>query len=119
MYTIDALAVKWRQETATWVVRLAGALDRINDIMNAITEDAQTVREKAQKITETACGAQELRDQRLHHCEMKAARLLDVVENMGKRASHLHPLTFAFGLRYILLSLVIGTHLEVTVASSA
>ena len=28
---------------ATWVVRLAGALDRINDMMNAITEDAQTV----------------------------------------------------------------------------
>jgi hypothetical protein len=115
---IDALAVKWRQEMATWVVRLGGALDRIDDMMHAITEDAQTVQEKAQKITETACEAQELGDQRLHHYEMKAARLLDVVENVGKRASHLRPLTFAFGLWYILLSLVIGTYLEVTVVSS-
>ena len=114
----DALAVKWRQETARWVVRLGRALDRIDDMMRAITEDAQTVREKAQKITETACGTQELREQRLHHYEMKAARLLDMVENVGKRASHLRPLASAFGLRYILLSLVIGTYLEVTATPS-
>ena len=101
---------------ATWVVRLGGALDRIDDMMRAITEDAQTVREKAQRITVTACGAQELRNQRLHHYEMNAARLL--VENVGKKASYLRPLTFAFDLRYILLSLVIGTYLEVAVASS-
>ena len=87
-------------------------------MMHAVTEDTQTVQEKAQKIMETACETQELRDQRLHHYEMKVARLLDVVENVGKRASHPRPLTFAFGLRYISLSLVIGTYLEVTVASS-
>jgi len=87
-------------------------------MIHAITEDAQRVREKVQKITETACETQELGDQRLHHYETKAARLLDVVEDVGKRASRLRLLTFAFDLQCILLSLVIGTYLEVTVASS-
>ena len=73
-----ALAVKWRQETATWVVQLGGALDRIDDMMHAITEDTQTVQEKAREIMETACETQELRDQGLHDYETKAARLLDV-----------------------------------------
>ena len=47
-------------------------------MMHAITEDAQIVQEKAREIMETACETQELRDQRLHDYEMKAARLLDV-----------------------------------------
>ena len=47
-------------------------------MMHAITEDTQTVQEEAQKIMKTACETQELRDQRLHNYEMKAAKLLDV-----------------------------------------
>lgn len=46
--------------------------------MHTIMEDAQIVQEKAQEIMETACETRELRDQRLHDYEMKAARLLDV-----------------------------------------
>ena len=63
---------------AIWVVQLGGALDRIDDMMHAITEDAQIVQEKAREIMETACETQELRGQRLHDYKMKAARLLDV-----------------------------------------
>ena len=74
---------------AIWVVQLGGALDRIDDMMHEITEDAQTVQEEAQKIMETACETQELRDQRFHHYEMKVARLLDVLRTWARElATH-------------------------------